>query len=76
MPPRETSGNRHETLSDAEWRDNVQKQLDHIDEMLHGLVQLVAEHRPAIDRALGFLEVGKGWQRWRNGSSAKTSGRG
>ena len=38
----------------------VRKQLDHVDSMIHELVQFVDEHRPALSRALAFLEPGKG----------------
>jgi len=41
-------------------RELDRKQLDHVDSMIHELVRFVDEHRPALSRALAFLEPGKG----------------
>ena len=35
------------------------KQLDHIDTMVHEVHQFIEEHRPALNRALNFLDAGK-----------------
>lgn len=39
--------------------DMHQKQLDHIDCMLHEVHQFIEEHKPALGRALAFLDPGK-----------------
>ena len=36
------------------------KQLDHLDTMTHQVLQFIEEHRPALNRALAFMEPGKG----------------
>jgi hypothetical protein len=36
------------------------KQLDHLDLMTHQVLQFIEEHRPALNRALAFMEPGKG----------------
>ena len=38
------------------------KELDHIDTMVHEIHQFIEEHRPALNRALGFLDAGKSWR--------------
>ena len=35
------------------------KQLDHLDGMLHEVHQFIEEHKPALGRALGFLDPGR-----------------
>ncbi len=62
MPPPETTGHETETLSDAEFRERVCKQLDHIDHMLHELTQVLNEHQPLLDRAAKYLNTG--WRAW------------
>jgi hypothetical protein len=38
----------------------TRKQLDHIDSMTHEILRFIEEHRPALNRALAFMEPGKG----------------
>ena len=77
----ETRQDQPETLSDrdflimfADKTDRILalhgQQLDHIDTMLHELHQFVEEHRPALARAMGLMDLGKGWRSWRNGGKA------
>ena len=40
-------------------QDTTRKQLDHIDAMLHEMTQFLDEHKPALNRALGFLDAGR-----------------
>lgn len=41
-------------------KDEVRrKQLDHLDGMLHEVWQFVEEHKPALAKALAFLEPGR-----------------
>lgn len=47
------------------------KQLDHIDEMLHGLVAFVDQHRPLLDRFAKWSAAGKGWRAWQNGAAPR-----
>lgn len=47
------------------------KQLDHIDEMLHGLVQFVDAHRPLLDRVARWGAAGKGWRAWQNDTAPR-----
>ena len=37
----------------------TRKQLDHIDTMLHEVHQFIEEHKPALGRALSFLDPGR-----------------
>lgn len=87
MPAPETPGKTDETLSDAELAGQLgadimarlelhQKQLDHIDTMVHELVQFVDEHRPLLARFTRWAAAGKGWRAWQNGSSPKKSASG
>ena len=74
MPDTETPNDNRETLSYmsdlldksyikidrmAHQLDMQQKQLDHLDEMLHEVHQFIEEHKPALGRALGFLDPGR-----------------
>ena len=70
MPEPETAGHDTETLSDAEFRVRVCRQLDHIDTMVHELTQVLAEHQPLIDRAARWMNTG--WRAWgQNGIARK-----
>jgi hypothetical protein len=40
--------------------EDARKQLDHLDDMTHQVLQFIEEHRPALNRALAFMEPGKG----------------
>lgn len=50
------------------------KQLDHIDEMLHGLVAFIDQHRPLLDRFAKWAAPAKGWRGWQNGAAHKKPG--
>ena len=39
--------------------DTTRKQLDHLDYMLHEVWQFIEEHKPALARALAFMEPGQ-----------------
>lgn len=47
------------TLSDRELAERICRQLDHLDAMLHEVTQFLDEHKPALNRALGFLDAGR-----------------
>jgi hypothetical protein len=57
-----------DALADA--REMDRKQLDHIDTMVHEITQFVDEHKPALNRALSFLEPGKSWRDYLKGRHA------
>ena len=54
----ETPNDEVETLSDRELQERICRQLDHLDCMLHEVTQFLDEHKPALNRALGFLDAG------------------
>lgn len=56
----ETPNDELETLSDRELAERICRQLDHLDCMLHEVTQFLDEHKPALNRALGFLDAGRG----------------
>ena len=57
--PLETPNDELETLSDRELSERICRQLDHLDVMLHEVTQFLDEHKPALNRALGFLDAGR-----------------
>lgn len=84
MPPRKTPGEVQETLSDEQLADLVaaklaaevtaalelhRKQLDHIDEMVHGLVAFIDQYRPLLERFAKWTGAGRGWRAWQNGAA-------
>jgi hypothetical protein len=88
MPARETAGEDRETLSDQDLIKQLaaevgaavgaelelqRKQLDHLDEMLRGLVAFVDQHRPLLDRFAKWAGAGRGWRSW-NGAAPKQPG--
>jgi hypothetical protein len=48
----QTSSDNPETMSDAEFRARVIKQLDHLDTMVHEIAQVAAELAPHARRAI------------------------
>lgn len=44
------------SLSDRELLERFARQLDHLDLMLHEVHQFITEHKPALDKALMFLD--------------------
>ena len=53
------------TLSEAEWRERVARQLDHIDSMVHDLHRTLTKYEPLLDTVSARIDPGKGWRTWR-----------
>lgn len=65
MTEAKTAGNQGETLSDITEHQAVMKTLDHLDSQLHdldrkmaGILEFIAEHRPALARGLALMDPG------------------
>jgi hypothetical protein len=55
-----TAGLHTQYLADLDERTTIHsKQLDHLDQMLHEVWQFIEEHKPALAKALGFLDPGQ-----------------
>lgn len=42
----------------------MRRQLDHLDEMLHEVLQFIADNRPALERATNLLDTGRPMRAW------------
>jgi hypothetical protein len=51
--------------------DTMQAELDHIDEQVHEIHQFIADHKPALAKALSLLDPGKGVRSFLAGTKRK-----
>jgi hypothetical protein len=52
----------------------MRRQLDHLDDMLHEVLQFIADNRPALEQATNLLDTGRPMRAWLTQRKAARNG--